>query len=373
MMKGIYFYINGDTYDVSSGIVKKINMQVEALKRNNVDVEVVSVNQSGKIYKFIRRLPLLSCYNRKVRSTLLKSGIENVDFIYIRKDFFDAKFVLLCKEIKSRNPNVKLIVEIPTYPYDNEWCRLIDKPLLIKEKLNRHKLCGYVDRFITLSDDNEIFGVKTIKIQNGIDVNIMNKKTDNKNTRGIINLIGVAVLTFWHGYDRIVNGLEEYYKSKDRTEQIVFNIVGEGVELSHLKKIVKSKGLEDHIIFHGKQHGAELDDLFNKSDIAIGSLGIHRLGLTKVSTLKAKEYCARGIPFIKAYVEKDFDGKGLDFYLNFPSDESNININEILEFYNKLVSNYGVNEVRDRMRSFAENNLTWVIQVRPIVEYIKSE
>jgi hypothetical protein len=65
----------------------------------------------------------------------------------------------------------------------------------------------------------------------------------------------------------------------------------------NLKNLASRLRINDHIIFHGFVHGKELDRLFEQNHIAVGSLGIHRIGLNQLSILKAREYCARGIPF----------------------------------------------------------------------------
>ena len=62
--------------------------------------------------------------------------------------------------------------------------------------------------------------------------------------------------------------------------------------------------LENNVFFWGAKSGDELKDFVNRADIGIASLGMHRLGLNVASTLKVKEYCAYGLPFIYAYTEK---------------------------------------------------------------------
>ena len=39
--------------------------------------------------------------------------------------------------------------------------------------------------------------------------------------------------------------------------------------------------------------------------LQVGSLGLHRIGLTEASTLKVREYWARGIPFLLSYEDTD--------------------------------------------------------------------
>ena len=127
---------------------------------------------------------------------------------------------------------------------------------------------------------------------------------------GSIHLIGVAEVHYWHGYDRLIAGLGEYYKNgignmKD-VRDVYFHIVG-GIWSGDLygsayapgiQTLIDKYGLHDKVILHGQMFGQPLDDLFNQCIFAIGSLGRHRNGITIIKTLKNREYATRGIPFI---------------------------------------------------------------------------
>ena len=58
------------------------------------------------------------------------------------------------------------------------------------------------------------------------------------------------------------------------------------IRLSPLRHLVRS------------QTGEELNELFNRADFAIGSLGRHRSGIYNIKTLKNREYAARGLAFM---------------------------------------------------------------------------
>jgi hypothetical protein len=51
---------------------------------------------------------------------------------------------------------------------------------------------------------------------------------------------------------------------------------------------------------------SSLNDIYNISDIAIDSLGRHRSNVMYNSTLKGKEYCAKGLPIVSG-VKTEFD------------------------------------------------------------------
>lgn len=156
----------------------------------------------------------------------------------------------------------------------------------------------------------------------------------------------------------------EYYKNNPK-EIIKFHIVGDGDKevVNNLKKLVKENKLEDYVTFYGYKSGKKLDDIYNDSDIAIGSLGFFRTGDIMGSTLKVREYCARGIPFIIGYKDISLN-KELKFYYEVSNDETLLDLNKILEWYENL------NVKSEEIRKFAIENLSWDKQIKIILENI---
>jgi hypothetical protein len=179
-------------------------------------------------------------------------------------------------------------------------------------------------------------------------------------------MAGVANLSFWHGYDRIIEGLSRYYHYKRPEEKkVFFHIIGDSSssESNRYKELVKKYGLSDYVKFHGRKFGKDLDSLFNQMDIAVGSLGGHRKNIKFDKSLKNREYCARGIPFFYSLIDPDFEGQ--DFIYKVPSNDDPIDISSIIEFIDN--SNYD----SARIRNFAEENLTWEQQFKKILDEIK--
>lgn len=81
------------------------------------------------------------------------------------------------------------------------------------------------------------------------------------------------------------------------------------------------------------------------------------------STLKVREYCARGIPFIIGYKDISLN-KGLKFYYEVSNDETLLELNKILEWYKNL------NVESREIRKFAIENLSWDKQIKIILENI---
>ena len=130
------------------------------------------------------------------------------------------------------------------------------------------------------------------------------------------------------------------------------------------KKIVIDNHMEDYVILYGKKHGEELDNLFNKCDFGIGSLGRHRVGIDKIKTLKNREYAARGIPFIYSETDSDFDTK--PYVLKVPADESPASVQDIIDFYKKNSMN--PQQIRDSIKE-----LSWKYQMGHVIEEVLSQ
>ena len=129
------------------------------------------------------------------------------------------------------------------------------------------------------------------------------------------------------------------------------NLVGEGPEIEKLKKISKNN---KNIIFHGYKSGEQLSQIFDETDIAVDALGRHRSGVVYNSSLKGKEYAARGIPIISA-VKTELDYlNDYKYYLKIPANETFVNIEDIVLFYNKIYNGKNELEITNEIRNVTE-------------------
>ena len=119
--------------------------------------------------------------------------------------------------------------------------------------------------------------------------------------------------------------------------------------------------MENYVILYGKKHGTELDNLFDRCDFGIGSLGRHRVGIDKIKTLKNREYAARGIPFMYSETDNDFDTQ--PYVFKTPADESPIDIQQIVDFYRQFVIQ--PKEIRESIK-----HLSWYKQMKFVLEDI---
>ena len=181
-----------------------------------------------------------------------------------------------------------------------------------------------------------------------------------------LHLIGVAEVHYWHGFDRLIAGIGEYYKNGGDRD-VFFHIVG-GVGPSEMYDSMHAPGfdelmekyqIKEHIIFHGQLFGDALTDVFNQCQFAIGSLARHRSGITNIKTLKNREYAARGISFIYSETDSDFDNQ--PYVLKASADESPIDICQILDFVDKNQM------IPDEIRKTVEY-LAWKNQMQKVLD-----
>lgn len=317
--------------------------------------------------------------NRKLMSKVYRFVINKIrekkyNFIYLRYEFYSNYFFIKMMKLASRYVG-KIVLEIPTFPYDGEVILSIRKLSLIKkiyafynfyiEKLYRKQLRKYVNRIVTYSTDDIIYGIKTIKITNGIDLNSVKmicRKPDNSES---INLIGVAKLTTYHGYDRLIMGIYNYIQSIPHSKIHLLIVGGSDDEtFSSLVQMVNNLHLQDYVTFAGNVPYDELELYFKNVNIGIGSLARHRSGVYTMASLKNREYAARGIPFIYSENDTSFDNQ--PFVLKVKADESPIDINQIITFAQK-VRNISPESIRKTVE-----NLDWLCQIKEVVKYINS-
>lgn len=353
----------------SSGVMKKVYSQIEVL-RKYFEVDHLLINtypgRQNPLDKIKRRLPFFPVdYNWKY-----SDEFSGYDFIYFRKSDIDYTVYKFFKDIKKHNPDCKIIFEIPTYPYEKEnFHGKKDFPLLLKDRVNTRKLHKCVDRIVTYSDDNEIFGIKTIKTINGFDfskVALPKAKDIGKD----IHLIEVSSPAYWHGYDRVLTGMGEYY-ANGGNRKLIFHIVGNGSEIAKYKEIVAKYKLEQNVIFHGNCYGDVLSNIYAQANIAIDSLARHRSNNTTNSSLKSREYAAYGLPFISS-VPIDYATKDWEYIMYVPADESPLNINSLISFFDKIYSEKTWQQVAYDIRSFAEQRCDMSVTLKPVVDYVNN-
>ena len=374
-MKALFLIFHGFApYD---GISKKIGYQKEAFQKNGLDIRLcyLRIDQEGNHQRIIDD-QVLENFGKGVRAKFKKRfcyqsllnymKTYNVQLLYIRSYHNSNPFLNHFLK-KLAQLSVKVVLEIPTYPYDQEYRQASrnDKVRLFTDQLFRKRQARYLTRIVTFSNDKKIFNVPTIRISNGIDFSHIKLK-NIEHTATELKLLGVANIHFWHGYDRIINGLVSYYQTQPSVT-IFFTIVGYGpeVEINRLQQLISKNQLQSYVSLKGPKSGNELDELFNQADIGIGSLARHRSHITSIKTLKNREYAARGIPFVYSETDDDFDQ--MPYILKVPADESPIDMQQLIDFYNSQ------NRTPEQIRSSVYPRLSWTNQMKKILAKLEDD
>ena len=344
-------------------------MEVKKFTEAGLNCEIFQIPPFKKGHYFLQLKSLFSAdyFFKQVKHFDFKI----FDFIYIRRFTLTSySFLKMLQSIKKQNPNCKILLEIPTYPYDFEYVTYKQRIQLIIDKFFRGKLKHYIDYTIPYSSDDQIWGIPVIKAVNGINCADIPTVAVSEYSSSL-QLVAVAQFCRWHGYDRLIRGLYEYYKNNP-AKKVYLDLVGDGDEsiLSDYKKKIIQYNLQEYITYHGRLFGEQLTNVLNKADIGVCSLANHRSNVFLSSELKSREYLARGLPMVSS-TKIDVLDDSFPYIHYLPEDESPIDINSIIKFYDKLVQKESRVEQIKNIRQFAEESCDMTITMKPIIDILK--
>lgn len=347
------------------GIVNKVKGQIEGFEKNGFSVDAVWLKSNGiyfneeKIHDvdegIFNSMYKIAYYYLFMHHRILRRKIDFTfyDVIYFRYEMSHPGLLKTFQYIKLINPTATLILEVATYPYVNEMKGRFRRIQYALDEKYRKLLKKYIDVIVNYNGFDNIFGIPAVSIQNGISTSRAKIKTQGSFTKDKINLLAVGSVNYWHGLDRVVEGLFNYYKN-NVSINVFFTIVGSGEAIIKLKKQVDKRKLNDVISFIEPLDGLELDNIFDMAHIGIGDLGSFRKNMDIAYSLRHREYTSRGLPFVLSTPDPDFP-ETLSWIKYFPNDDTPILIEDVIRFYQKLDKKKYPNE----MRNTAEQKLSW--------------
>lgn len=337
----------------SPGVEKKIRQTAEAFNNLGYSAKVEIFNSNGLIN-------ILSFCSAIANS---KSSI-----IIIRNSaILPLVFPIL---IYKRLVGTIIIIDVPT-----PNCTVVDEIELRKLSFFTKKLriiLHYIsfpwslipaNLILQYAKESRYFSLllrKKIKlISNGIDVDSVKMRKKTSKITNQITLIAVASLSLWHGFDRIINSIYDFKFRNSHSTNIKFIIVGGGEGFSEYNHMIKKLNLQNEIKLEGYKDFEELDKLFDKADIAVSTLGLYRKKLNMASSLKAREYTSRGIPFIMAGYDLDFDPIP-DFVFSVSNTDEKIDFQKILNWFESISQNENLGK---DMRNYAKKYLDFEVKL----------
>lgn len=362
--KVLYYSIYRDYIrDKAWGISGKIEEQIAQLEKAGMDV--ISKGPKGGNICFMGQ-------NLSVKKWNYLTKLEDYDAIYIRYDSSNFDFWKLLRKYRKCKPKGKILLEIPSYPFRKIQIEAFGMVYYIQNCFWLFLSSFYVDRIIMIGNSIEkLWRVPVIRINNGIDfekVKIRHKIQRDSN----IHIIAVANFGVWHGYDRLIKGLYCYYK-KANDINVVLHLVGGGEEEKQYRALVKKYRLEEFVLFHGILKGDALDEIYDQCDIGAESFGAHRINIKVSSSLKSREYGAKGLPIITAANLDVYNKETYKYICKFPENEEAVDISKIVSFYHQVYDGKDYEKTVKEIRKTFYRYYSFEKNFKSVINYLQSE
>lgn len=318
---------------VNSGIIKKVNDQVQYWESKNNQVLLLIVwpkpNNTKSSSSYIKGDTLSSNFANKLNKGFVKN--------YVNKILCAKK---LSKKLKDYSPDILYIRQNIWYPGISGILKKYNTILeinsvdtieinyssVLKKKVylyGREKIINSVKGLVAVSPDilkhYEKFDIPSVVVSNGIKLSKIKKiKKNLADEKANLVFVGSSNMQ-WHGLDKIME-LAEILNS------CFFHIVGyDRDSFSNTPQNVK---------FYGWVEKDQLEKIYEKSHFGIGSFNNYLVGKKVDSTLKVREYLAYGLPVIIGHEDVDFYDS--DFVLKVTNSEGNfLNEEKILNYIDK--------------------------------------
>lgn len=372
-MKGYYLY--DSTNIISEGVRKKIHSQCELFSEEiGKCVEIPLKKRKNILMKLCRRIPL--CPDGIDWKSIYRN--LDADYIYIRKIPVTLSFLIFLKKVKKKCSSTVIVIEIPTYPYDEEMKReegILFRPILYRDMLGRQLLYKYVDYVSVMGRvGKKLWRIPAIKTFNGVDLDVFSERNPIEHN-GVIRLVCVANFARYHGIDKLLYGLEEYYgNGGDRLVEVY--LAGAGVVSSLIDIVDKTKYIKNKVFFKGVLNVMQVKKLYDECDIGVVSLGYSRIGLSYNTTIKSKEYLAVGIPFIGDTEIDVLNGKDYNFYRQITDYDKTVDFHEIIQFYDEIFQGgkmQSMVNIAHEMRQYAELHVSRKKAMQDVCDSVKIE
>lgn len=163
---------------------------------------------------------------------------------------------------------------------------------------------------------HELSGIYLLKknqfgavISNGVDMNSVEVLPPPKNEHPVLTLVGTPGMN-WHGVDKLIHFAK-------MNSDVLVNIVGYASNDVDMF-------IPPNVTLHGFLPHAQVRDVLMKTDVACGTLALHRKDMHEACPLKVREAILYGIPLLLAYYDTDLSDIHLPTILQIPNTEDNL-------------------------------------------------
>ena len=285
------------------------------------------------------------------------------DIVYCRYDVMCGGDALVRFLREARNRGSRTVLEFATYPYEQEIKEAAHRETDVSHRL---KISSCVDLVVSTSFEKKIEGLDILHFDNKIRGSAINLNHDSYQFNpDCIQFAGVANLSFWHGYDRLILSMATFNQQWGYCP-CHFHIIGVGDEMTNLVQLVQDNELSEHVSFHGFLSDIESRKMLLKMDVGVDSLAPFRKGLRDSSSLKARGYMAAGVPVVTACRDPELQDSGK--VIRVSNDNEEICLQSLLDFFKQIPCSIGT---RSCISEYALKNLTWSRYSQNLLDRIK--
>lgn len=346
--KGLcYFFVYDKT--LIPGVHKKIQGTLESAKINGYQVRQYSSDGIEKPSFVKMLLEIINCDEK----------------ILIVRSIFYLNFLIMPFVLIARIQGKKIYCDVPSSfksalfeIFDHDCNFLVKLKYLFGTFLGASWSLIPYNYIITYSEDFTFFSFaqkyKTLLLTNSISLSqISPRKKQPVWPSNRLNLVAVAFVSHYHGYDRVLKSIY-HWNNKNNTFKVYFTIIGDGSAIPYLKQLAANLKIENYVIFKGTLSFQNILPIYENSHIAVGSIGLHRKKMNLHSELKAREYAAVGIPFISCGIDLDFS-KEQNFRIVISSNDEIVDLINLFTNVHEFLNSISIQDITD----FAKNNLTF--------------
>ena len=217
--------------------------------------------------------------------------------------------------------------------------------------------------------ENQIAGKNYVRLIGGDAVNSESFPVRQpKLTPGVISMIflkGAVTHADFNGLDRLFKGMASY----SGPYQIKLKLYGRNLE--NERRLIDELGIKNMVETLEYINQTDVNAILDTIDIGVGALGVHRKGLLSTTTIKSREYFARGLPFFYGHQDPDLSGHAelLNMCKEFPANDLPIDVSELILWYEKISTD---RNLPDTMHTYAVNHLDYKIKMQRLTEYLKT-
>lgn len=336
----------------------------------NEQVDLIPVEKCE--WKYFRKIGQRRNLDKKLKE-FIGSRFADTDVFYLRYPGASKKLYQIAKKYGNKmvsEHQSKEIDEIKSFENQHLFgirpSKLLSRYLYYWKPIYNERKWGTlfakkVEAIVTVTDEIALYqkekGCKNILVcSNGIGVNSypLRRTISFSEPLKILFLKGTSSISEWNGFERLISSIDRGYSNKIKLIVCGHLIKGEIPE-------------RDYIEHRGYLNKEQLGILFNEAHIGISTLALHKKGLHEAAVLKTREYIARGLPFIYAYTDPDLNEETKPFALQFPNDDSPIDMQQVIDFAQKVLSDP---EHPQKMRAYAEKHLDYEVKMGRLLEQL---